>query len=430
MRYFLPDSQDLVDPSFDFATERRSTTRLRQRDDQYAHELFSERMLDGILVSKGIVDGFGASGGRYTIAQRHRLLRVGAPEFFRTERTRWSPISLMGDCGAFTYVREEKPPYTIEEVAGFYLDCHFDLGISVDHVVLDYNAAWDVSPKDVPEHLAKRQALTLELARDFRALHRAERLPFELLGVAQGWSPKSYARSVRDLQVMGFRYIALGGMVPLKTPDILACLRQVGEVRRADTRLHLLGVTRTESLRDFAAHGVTSFDSTSPLRQAFKDAKDNFYTLNAEYTAIRIPQVEGNPSLQKLISSGRASQDDARRRERAALIAMQRYDRGEIKLKAALDALQFYEDLYAPGETHRDQYARTLEDRPWKSCGCDVCRDLSHHVILFRGAERNRRRGLHNTWVFYRRVQREVALASKGTKSRPRRAVRAAAGKD
>ena len=46
MRYFLPDSQDLVDPSFDFETERRSATRLRHRDDAYAHELFSERMLD------------------------------------------------------------------------------------------------------------------------------------------------------------------------------------------------------------------------------------------------------------------------------------------------------------------------------------------------------------------------------------------------
>src|SRR5688500_13342613 len=103
MRYFLPDSQDLVDPTFYFDTERRSNVRVRQRDDQYAHELFGDRMLDGILVSKGIVDGFGSSGGRYTIAQRQRLLRVGAAEFFRTARARWGPIPFMGDCGAFTY---------------------------------------------------------------------------------------------------------------------------------------------------------------------------------------------------------------------------------------------------------------------------------------------------------------------------------------
>ena len=32
MKFFFPDSQDLVDPSFDFTTETRSETRLRHRD--------------------------------------------------------------------------------------------------------------------------------------------------------------------------------------------------------------------------------------------------------------------------------------------------------------------------------------------------------------------------------------------------------------
>ena len=29
-------------------------------------------------------------------------------------------------------------------------------------------------------------------------------------------------------------------------------------------------------------------------------------------------------------------------------------------------------------------------------------------MILFRGAERNRRRGLHNVWMLYRRLKREL----------------------
>ena len=429
MKYFLPDSQDLVDPSFDFETERRSNTRLRHRDDQYAHELFAERMLDGILVSKGIVDGFGGTGSRYTIAQRQRLLRVGAREFFRIEKPRWSPIHLMGDCGAFTYVREAQPPYSIEQVASFYVDCGFDLGISVDHVILEYDAKWDENPRDVPASVTQRQAITLELAKKFRAFHKSERLPFELLGVAQGWSPKSYAKSVKELQNMGFRYIAVGGMVPLKTPDIVASLRGIAAVRREDTKLHLLGVTRTESLKEFSSLGVASFDSTSPLRQAFKDAKDNYYAMDAEFTAIRIPQVEGNPSLQKLISSGRVSQDDARKRERAALVAMKRFDSGELKVAAVLDALQHYEDLYSPGESHSEEYKRTLDASPWRSCDCDVCGALGHHVILFRGAERNRRRGLHNTWTFYRRVQRESSVTTQRKQRAPRaRVLKTAAG--
>ena len=36
-----------------------------------------------MLVSKAIVEGHGEEGGRYTLAQRHRLLREGVREFFR-----------------------------------------------------------------------------------------------------------------------------------------------------------------------------------------------------------------------------------------------------------------------------------------------------------------------------------------------------------
>jgi hypothetical protein len=320
----------------------------------------------------------------------------------------------MGDCGAFTYVREPAPPYSIEDVSAFYVDCGFDYGISVDHVILDYNQTWDESPNDLPDAVAERQSITIDLARRFFQFHRDEQLPFVLLGVAQGWSPKSYAQSVRALQKIGFRYIAVGGMVPLKTHEITASLRAIARVRRHDTRFHLLGITRTESLAEFASLGVASFDSTSPLRQAFKDATDNYYSMDSEFTAIRIPQVEGNATLQKLISSGQIEQDRARRLERAALLAMRRFDAGEIGPPAVLDALEEYEACYAPNSaSHREHYATTLDVRPWKSCACDVCATLGHHVILFRGAERNRRRGLHNTWTFYRRVQRQTATASK-----------------
>ena len=41
MKFFFPDSQDQVDPSFNFETEERSELRLRHRDDHYAHEEFA-----------------------------------------------------------------------------------------------------------------------------------------------------------------------------------------------------------------------------------------------------------------------------------------------------------------------------------------------------------------------------------------------------
>lgn len=409
MRFFFPDSQDLVDPSFDFATERRSRSRLRHRDDVYAHEVFSETPYDGLLVSKGIVDGVGLGSGRYTLAQRHRLLRVGVREFFRLD-TRQVPLPVIGDCGAFTYVREKTPPYTVNEVIDFYTECRFDYGISVDHVILAYNRRWD-DTMAAPGDELERQTITLTLAAEFRTKWRARKPTFEPIGVAQGWSPKSYAHSVHELQRMGYDYIALGGMVPLKSKDILDCLRAIDDVRVSGTRLHLLGVTRTDHLTAFASHGVVSFDSTSPLRQAFKDEKDNYYTMNRTYTAIRVPQVDGNPSLLRRIRAGLVSQERAKVLERRCLESLQLHATGTLGLNDVIGALSEYEDLYDPGHDHSEAYRETLTDQPWRRCGCDVCRDLGYHVALFRGAERNRRRGLHNVWVFYRRLQRELGMA-------------------
>src|SRR5262249_28018160 len=113
MKFFFPDSQDLVDPSFDFVTETRSGQRLRHRDDQYAHEVFQSPPYDGLLVSKAGVDGKGGESGRYTLAQRHRLLRVRVREFFRLGNR---PLETMGDWGVFSYIEEDVPPVTVEDV--------------------------------------------------------------------------------------------------------------------------------------------------------------------------------------------------------------------------------------------------------------------------------------------------------------------------
>lgn len=410
MKYFFPDSQDLVDPSFDFDRETRNTNRVRHRDDQYAHEVFSTPAFDGLLVSKGIVDGFGATGSRYTTAQRHRLLRSGVQEFFRTSHLN---LPIIGDCGAFTYVREKEPPYTVDEVVEFYVECGFDFGISVDHVILTYQPKLDDlanADKAVPQELVDRQEITLQLASEFIKKQRTMKLRFKPMGVAQGWSPKSYARAVNELQQMGYNYIALGGMVPLKTPDILECLNAINSVRNPGTKLHLLGVTRTDHVTRFVGFGVASFDSTSPLRQAFKDDRDNYYTLDRTYTAIRIPQVEGNPSLQRKIASGVLSQDRARKLEKSCLDLMRRYATGDCSMGEVLEALVVYDTFCEPNRDHREIYREVLLDRPWLDCPCDICRKLDYHVILFRGAERNRRRGFHNVWVFYRRLQRELGL--------------------
>ena len=62
---------------------------------------------------------------------------------------------------------------------------------------------------------------------------RAFGVNFKPIGVAQGWSPESYLRSVSELQKIGFQRIALGGMVPLKTSSILECLETIKAVKHS-----------------------------------------------------------------------------------------------------------------------------------------------------------------------------------------------------
>ena len=406
MQFFFPDSQDQIDPNFNFTTEEKSIYRIRQRDDLYAHEALHTPPFNGFLVSKAIVDGLPRAAGRYTAAQRNRLYRVGIREFFRLDTQPRSRLTTMGDCGAFSYVRDDCPPYTVDEVIDFYSECGFDLGISVDHVILGYDPTADYCDDHPQQSIWKsRQLLTLELAAQFLARTRARKTRFLPLGVAQGWSPGSYAYSVQALQKMGYQRIALGGMVPLKTDEVLTCLKQVDQIRLPDTQLHLLGIMRCDHIDSFASLGVTSFDSTSPFRQAFKDDTDNYHVLNRNYTALRVPQVEGNPGLRNRIRAGQVNQGVAVRLERACLNALRSYEANEVKIGTALDALIEYELFCDEGrKDRREAYREILEDRPWHSCKCGICEKDGIEVAMFRGAERNKRRGFHNLHIFKQRL--------------------------
>lgn len=406
MRFYFPDSQDQIDPSFDFGTEERSPFRIRQRDDRYAHEVLSPSPYSGMLVSKAMVDGVDGGAGRYSAQQRQRLYRVGVREFFRLNG---EPIDTMGDCGAFTYVREEVPPYSVDEVIDFYENCGFDAGISLDHVILGFDLEAGLDDDRVEQHWKPRRELTIELASEFLTRHRERGCSFEPVGVAQGWSPRSYAASVASLQEVGYTRIAIGGLVAQKTEEIISVLAVIAEVRVPETRLHLLGVTRCERIPEFATYGVTSFDSTSPFRQAFKDDRDNYYTLDGTWVALRVPQVEGNAKLQRWIRAGDIDQALARRLERAALGQLDAFERGETDVESVVSALREYEVLHDEKRDRTETYRAVLEATPWRDCDCEVCSAVGIHVIVFRGTERNKRRGFHNLHVFAKRLERELA---------------------
>lgn len=415
MKFIYADSLDYVDPGYDFLRDRHAEGRQPYWDDVYAHELMGYAPYDGVLVSRGIVGGSAVSG-KYTNAQAMRFRRVGARAFLRMDRPPFEALPLFGDCGAFTYHKADVPPYTPGEMVAFYEDGGFTHGCSVDHIIFEFDETVRGTAGASPE-AQRRFDLTLENADLFLREAKQSDHHFTPMGVVQGWSPDSMGEAARRLCAMGYDYLAVGGTVPLKSPQIMAALRSIREAVPADTRLHILGFAKAEEIASFAPFGITSFDTTSPLIRAFKDAKANYYLASPKggldyYTAIRVPQATENPKLMQLARKGVLQQEELVRMEGAALRALRAYDREELGLEDTLDAVLAYtvpttlgDDLkHAPGakafKDLRQRYARTLTDRPWKRCACPVCREISIEVMIFRASNRNKRRGIHNLGVF------------------------------
>ncbi|GAB2751541.1 MULTISPECIES: tRNA-guanine transglycosylase DpdA [Streptomyces] len=414
MKFYFPDSQDQISPGYDFINDEYPYHRVRQRDDLYAHQAVSPAPYDGILVSKAIVDGTvngaGKYAGKYTTGQRDRLYRDGVSHFFGLPDTMRS----LGDCGAFNYIDQEYPPYSIDEVLDFYYKCGFDSGISIDHVIFGYKP--DLPEEDADPAWVKRREISLDLAEKFiKAVKSRNKLMpegkkrLEPVGAAQGWSPDSYADSVSRLQEMGYKRIALGGMVPLKTPEIIACLERISDVRQDGVEFHLLGITRVDSMERFVKFHVTSFDSTSAFRQAFMDERNNYHTADRSYMAIRVPQVDGNLALKRLILAGVVSQSEAIKAERECLKLLRRYDADDgVEVQEVMDALRAYQSLLGDEKKLKkvEKYEATLTDRPWRRCPCDLCRQHKIEMVIFRGTERNKRRGFHNMTVLEAKMRK------------------------
>ena len=67
-----------------------------------------------------------------------------------------------------------------------------------------------------------------------------------------------------------------------------------------------------------------------------------------------------------------------------------------------------YERIHHPGESREKIYREVLTERPWSKCQCEICRTVGIEVIVFRGTERNKRRGFHNLSIFFERLQAEL----------------------
>lgn len=390
MKFFLPDWDDRVDPGYEFLTDRFTLGRDPYADDRYAHELMSAPVYDGILVSRMALN---QAGPKYETVRR-----IGMRAYLRLP----AGLELMGDCGAFGYVARRDPAYSTEEIIDYYEMIKVDFGVSVDHLIVT----------EFADERHYRYDVTLRNAAEFLGQVRVRGCRFTPVGAVQGWDEDSYVQAARATVQMGYDYIALGGLARSNTHTVEAIVRAVRGAVPADVRIHIFGIARLTLLPVFLELGIHSVDSAAPLRQAWLSALDNYYTLDRTYAALRIPIAHEERSKPgTLVGRSSASLGNLQQAEREALAAIRAYDAGALKLQPALEALRHYDTLLAArldGQTLQRRltlYRDTLRDRPWKRCRCDICRELGVEVIIFRGNNRNRRRGFHNLAMVWRRIR-------------------------
>lgn len=416
--YFFPDWDDFVyEP---FTSEDAETTKGKRT---YAHEACGSRIpFDGILLSLshihvrkgGLHRLTNATDGRVRLRRRLRIP---------------GNLLLFGDCGAFSYAGESTPPFTPKQAAELYHKFGFDIGASVDHIPLSEIPLRQEDGSVQRKSLAKaaryaRMYLTRDNAEQFLRICKRRGYRFTPLGVIQGIGARSYVERLHEYLDMGYEHIAIGGLVPRTDNDILAILCAVRSALQTRTRgckenawVHLFGILRPKLQHMFRELGVSSFDSASYFRKAWLRSDQNYLAPDGRkwYGTIRVPISTSRP-MQLAAEAEGLSEEELAKMERRCLDAIEScHDDPSARASVTRSINQYGPLLDRKSEDNHfaDKHDLLLRDRPWEDCSCPFCRSAGMDVIVFRGASRNKRRGLHNTWVFYHKILHGKSIPSR-----------------
>lgn len=407
-RYFLPDWDDLLDPKFDFEQDCFSEPTRKEREDKHCCILMQpKQMCDGVLVS---LAQHGTSKGPL---RRLEGREAGAlsPLSLRDQFGLSPDQYLFGDCGAFSYVNEEEPMISVDQAVALYESYGFDFGASVDHIpVKKINKNGEKTFLSDNER-QERVKITRENAEKFIEATKKRKAQFNPVGTIQALNPEEYAESVHHYSSLGYRHLAIGGLVPRSDSEIEAISRAV--IASADDLkerpwIHLFGVFRPKLQKVFRELKIDSFDSATYFRKAWLRSDQNYLSTNGRwYAALRVPMTSDGRTRQRLIAAD-ADIAQLEQEEREVLGLLRRYDRDEASISEVLDSVLSYDchlERSSEIQSMRKRYKETLENRPWRECDCPFCKELGIHILIFRGANRNKRRGAHNTLMLYKHIQ-------------------------
>jgi hypothetical protein len=402
--YFLPDWDDLLDEHFDFESDGFSGLSRQQRNDKHCCVLMQpKRMCDGILVS--LAQHVTSKGPLRRIMGTESISL--APKNLRNQFGLGDDQSLFGDCGAFSYMNEDEPAISVEQALALYDLYGFDFGASVDHIPVPVIERNGEKIRLSEEERIARVERTKQNAERFIELARQRQVSFIPVGTIQALNPEECAQTACYYHLIGYRHLAIGGLVPL--PDSVV-EETVKSVMMAVSSLkprpwvHLFGIFRPKLQALFRELKVDSFDSASYFRKAWLRSDQNYLASNGEwYAALRVPMTSDGRTRKRLEQSG-LNIEQLEVQESQVMKMLCKFDRDEIGIQEVLDAVIEYDERLTRSSdagSLRFKYERTLTDRPWRSCDCPFCRQAGIHVLIFRGANRNKRRGAHNTLMLY-----------------------------
>jgi len=397
MRFFIPEWDDRVDPGYDFLSDTHSETHNSNplKNDYYMWDIFGidKVPFDGVLVSIATIQ---QNSKKYQAIQKtgiHQFLRL--PQDFE----------IIADCGAFSYINERMPPYKTSDVLKLYSELGFNYGVSIDHLVVP------MYKDQNQERIKITYNNGVEAFYEWRTHYKKD---FQLIVAVQGAEVSDYIDMFEKFYLRGIRNFAFGSLVRAPTFFIVklidALIQNIKTTKKTPEFIHFFGVARCALFPKFKELeklvGIEiSFDSASYLRKAWLTSANTQFNYIDQYwegySAIRIPP-KFNRSKEEFLDH-----QEYEKMSRKCLDSLRKFDDNKISFDDAIHELEILIKKRQDDPKLLTYYKRTLKLKPWKECPCPICRSIGIDVMIFRGNNRNRRRGFHNIFAFHQLLKDE-----------------------
>jgi len=389
MRFFIPEWDDRVDPGYDFLTDTHSASHNSNplKNDYYMWDIFGidQVPFDGVLVSIATLQ---QNSKKYQLIQK-----TGIHQFLRLPKE----FEIIADCGAFSYINERIPPYKTSDVLKLYSELGFNYGVSIDHLVVPMYKDQNQERIDITFNNG------IEAFCEWKKHYKSD---FQLIVAVQGAEVSDYIDMFEKFYRRGIRHFAFGSLVRAPTFFIVklidALIQNIKTTKKTPEFIHFFGVARCalfpkfKELEELIDH--VSFDSASYLRKAWLTSANtqfNYIDQSWEgYSAIRIPP-KADRVKEEFIDP--QEYDVLSRR---CLDTLRKFDNNQISLDNAVHELEIFIEKRQDDPKLLTYYKRTLKSKSWKECPCPICKKIGIDVMIFRGNNRNRRRGFHNIFAF------------------------------